>query len=42
MCFGAVPFSVGLVVVSFMTLSALFEKSKFVVLWEEYGRWVET
>ena len=39
MCCGAVPFSVGLVVVSFMTPCV---KSKFVVLWEEYGRCVET
>ena len=39
---GAVPFSVCLVVVSFMTLSAPCEKSKYVVLEEEYGRCVET
>ena len=38
----AVPFLVGLVVVSFMTPSAHCEKSKFFVLWEEYGRCVET
>ena len=42
MCSGAVPFSVGLVVVSFMTPSAHCEKSKFFVLWEEYGRCGET
>ena len=35
MCCGAVPFLVGLMVVSFMTLSAPCEKSKFFVLWEE-------
>ena len=36
MCCGAVPFLVGLVVVSCMTLSTPYEKSKFFALWEEY------